>query len=95
MYKDLIILINIKDNIGKIIKLSHNCIHLCDVQFLSLRLFCFFLKGTVSRDFRPSGFFHQTIPLTPRNPKFSNDYLDFLGKYEAICETAIALESGP
>jgi hypothetical protein len=25
----------------------------------------------------------------------SNDYLDFLGEYKAICETALARESGP
>jgi hypothetical protein len=25
---------------------------------------------------------------------FANDYLDFLGEYEAICETASARESG-
>jgi hypothetical protein len=33
--------------------------------------------------------------VTPRNPNFSNDYLDFLGEYKAICETALARESGP
>jgi hypothetical protein len=33
--------------------------------------------------------------LTPRNPNFANDYFDFLGEYEAICETALALESEP
>jgi hypothetical protein len=32
--------------------------------------------------------------VTPRNSNFSNDYLDFLGEYEAICETALARESG-
>jgi hypothetical protein len=26
---------------------------------------------------------------------FSNDYLDFLGEYEAIYETALAREPGP
>jgi hypothetical protein len=35
------------------------------------------------------------VSLTPRNPNFSNDYLDFLGEYEVICETALARESGP
>jgi hypothetical protein len=29
------------------------------------------------------------------DPNFSNDYLDFLGEYEAICETALAPESWP
>jgi hypothetical protein len=31
----------------------------------------------------------------PLNPNFLNDYLDFLGEYEAICETVLAPESGP
>jgi hypothetical protein len=35
------------------------------------------------------------VALTPRNPNFSNHYLDFLGEYEAICETALARESEP
>jgi hypothetical protein len=35
------------------------------------------------------------VSLTPRIPNFSNDYLDFLGEYEAICETALAPESEP
>jgi hypothetical protein len=26
-------------------------------------------------------------PMKPWNPNFSNDYLDYLGKFEAICET--------
>jgi hypothetical protein len=33
--------------------------------------------------------------LTPLNLNFTNDYLDFLGEYEAICEPALARESGP
>jgi hypothetical protein len=35
------------------------------------------------------------VSLTPQNLNFSNNYLDFLGEYEAICETALAPESGP
>jgi hypothetical protein len=35
------------------------------------------------------------VSLTLGNPNFSNDDLDFLGEYEAICETAVARESGP
>jgi hypothetical protein len=34
------------------------------------------------------------VSLTPRNPNFKNDYLDFLGEYEAICEKALAREFG-
>jgi hypothetical protein len=33
--------------------------------------------------------------LWPRNPNFANDYLDFLGEYEAICTTALGRESVP
>jgi hypothetical protein len=29
----------------------------------------------------------------PRNPNLSNDYLDYLGEYETICEAALAPES--
>jgi hypothetical protein len=29
------------------------------------------------------------------SPNFANVYLDFLGEYEAICETALAHELGP
>jgi hypothetical protein len=32
------------------------------------------------------------VSLRPRNPNFANDYLDFLGEHEAICETALARE---
>jgi hypothetical protein len=35
------------------------------------------------------------MSLTPRNPNFANGYFDFLGEYEAICEMALARESGP
>jgi hypothetical protein len=35
------------------------------------------------------------VALRPLNPNFSNDYLEHLGEYEAICETALAHESGP
>jgi hypothetical protein len=35
------------------------------------------------------------VSMRPRNPNFANDYLDILGEYEAICETALALESRP
>jgi hypothetical protein len=46
------------------------------------------------------------VLLTPRDPNLQshwdrgiqtlqNDYLNFLGEYEAICETALAHESGP
>jgi hypothetical protein len=35
------------------------------------------------------------VSLTPRNPNFSNDYLDFFGEYVAICERALAPESRP
>jgi hypothetical protein len=31
----------------------------------------------------------------PRKPYISNNYLDFLGEFEAIFETALAHESGP
>jgi hypothetical protein len=33
-------------------------------------------------------------PAVSRNPNFSNDYLDFLCEYEAMCETALAREPG-
>jgi hypothetical protein len=33
--------------------------------------------------------------LRPQNTNFANDCLEYLGKYEAICGTALALESGP
>jgi hypothetical protein len=32
------------------------------------------------------------VSLIPRNRNFSNDYLDFLGEYEAICETNLPLK---
>jgi hypothetical protein len=35
------------------------------------------------------------VSLRPRNPNFAIDDLDFLGEYEAICETALARESRP
>jgi hypothetical protein len=28
------------------------------------------------------------VSLTPRNPNFANNYLEYLGEFEAICETA-------
>jgi hypothetical protein len=37
-------------------------------------------------------FCHKTDPavsMRQRDPNFANDYLDFLGEYEAICKTAI------
>jgi hypothetical protein len=34
------------------------------------------------------------VSLSPMNPNFSNDYLDFPGEYEAKCETALAHEWG-
>jgi hypothetical protein len=37
----------------------------------------------------------QVGSLRTRNPNFAKDYLDFLGEYEAICEKALARESGP
>jgi hypothetical protein len=57
-------------------------------------------KETVSRDFRPSVFFIQTAEaasaasLKPQKQTISNEYLEFLGELEAICETALARESG-
>jgi hypothetical protein len=80
----------------------------------------FLLKGTVSRDFRPLVFFHQSTPsralshrLNPfriwlrirRNNRhyssfsgvndtaevdFGDFRSDYLGEYEAICETVLA-----
>jgi hypothetical protein len=35
------------------------------------------------------------VSMTPMNPNFANDYLEYLGEYEAICEAALARESGP
>jgi hypothetical protein len=35
------------------------------------------------------------VYIRPWKPYISNNYLDFLGKFEAIFETALALESGP
>jgi hypothetical protein len=35
------------------------------------------------------------VSLTPWNSNFSNDYLDIFGEYEAICETALAVNHGP
>jgi hypothetical protein len=40
-------------------------------------------------------FFDPAVSLTPRNLNFASDYLDFLGQYEAMCETALARDSGP
>jgi hypothetical protein len=37
----------------------------------------------------------RAVSLRPRNANFANDYLDFLGEYEVIYETAVARESGP
>jgi hypothetical protein len=34
------------------------------------------------------------VSLKPRNPNFANHYLDYLGKFKAICEMALTLESG-
>jgi hypothetical protein len=33
--------------------------------------------------------------IRPRKPYISNNYLNFLGEFEAIFETALAHESGP
>jgi hypothetical protein len=33
------------------------------------------------------------VSLTPRDPNFSTIYIDFLGEYKAICETALATAS--
>jgi hypothetical protein len=30
------------------------------------------------------------VSLRPRNPNFAKDYLEYLGEYESICETALA-----
>jgi hypothetical protein len=35
------------------------------------------------------------VSIRPRKPYISNNYPDFLGKFEAICETALDPESGP
>jgi hypothetical protein len=35
------------------------------------------------------------ISLIPLKPKISNNYLKFLGDFEAICKTTLAPESGP
>jgi hypothetical protein len=35
------------------------------------------------------------VSLRPLKRTISNDYLEFLGDFEAICETALARESGP
>jgi hypothetical protein len=35
------------------------------------------------------------VSLTPQNPNFSNNYLNFLGKCVAICEMASGCELGP
>jgi hypothetical protein len=35
------------------------------------------------------------VYMRPRKPYISNNYLDFLGEFEAIFETALAHESGP
>jgi hypothetical protein len=35
------------------------------------------------------------VYIRPRKPYISNNYLDFLGDFEAIFETALAHESGP
>jgi hypothetical protein len=37
---------------------------------------------------------YPAVSLTKRNVNFSNDYLDFLSEYEAICEMALAHGSG-
>jgi hypothetical protein len=34
------------------------------------------------------------VSLKPRKPTISSEYLEFLGKFEDICETALACESG-
>jgi hypothetical protein len=35
------------------------------------------------------------VSLKPWKPIISNDYLEFISKFEAICETALARESRP
>jgi hypothetical protein len=35
------------------------------------------------------------VSLKPRKQTISNEYLEFLGELEAICETAFARESEP
>jgi hypothetical protein len=35
------------------------------------------------------------VYIRPQKPYISNNYLDFLGEFEAIFETASAHESGP
>jgi hypothetical protein len=35
------------------------------------------------------------VSLRPLKQTFFNDYLEFLGDFEAICETALVRESGP
>jgi hypothetical protein len=38
---------------------------------------------------------HSAVSIRPQKPYISNNYLDFLGEFEAIFETALAHESGP
>jgi hypothetical protein len=35
------------------------------------------------------------VSLRPWNLNFANDYLEYLGEYEAICKTVLARGSGP
>jgi hypothetical protein len=35
------------------------------------------------------------VSLKMRKPTISNEYLEFLGEFEAICKLALARESGP
>jgi hypothetical protein len=35
------------------------------------------------------------VSVRPRNPNFANDFHEYLGEFEAICETAFARNSLP
>jgi hypothetical protein len=38
--------------------------------------------------------FH-TVSIRQRKPTISNEYIEFLGKFEAICKTTLAVTQGP
>jgi hypothetical protein len=51
---------------------------------------CYLPRDSVARFSTASA-----VYIRPRKPYISNNYLDFLGEFEAIFETALAHESGP
>jgi hypothetical protein len=52
-------------------------------------------KGGSLRGLIESAEAASAVSLKSRKPTISDEYLKFLGKFKAICETALALNQGP